>query len=57
MSPEKRVLHAVKSAQDILARYVEPGPRNAEETINALLDVLDDEEVVQAVLELDRAHG
>jgi hypothetical protein len=44
---------AVERAQDILAHYLEPGPRNAEETIAKLLDVLDDEEVVQAVWESD----
>jgi hypothetical protein len=52
MSPEKRVLQAIETAQGILARYVAPGPRNAEETIDALLNVLDDEDVVEAVREL-----
>jgi len=47
MDPDKRVLKAVREAQDILARHVEPGPR----TINKLLDVLDDEAVVQAIEE------
>jgi hypothetical protein len=36
MSPEKRVLQAIETAQNILARYVAPGPRNAEKTIDAL---------------------
>ena len=49
MDPEKRVLQAVQEAQGILARHVEPGPRNCEQTINELLDVLDDEAVVQAL--------
>ena len=49
MGPEKRVADAVVEAQAILARYVEPGPRNCEQTISKLLDVLDDEAVVQAV--------
>jgi hypothetical protein len=59
MTPEKRILLAIESAQDILAHYVAPGPRDAEKTIDALLNVLDDEEVVQAVLDMDpgRAHG
>jgi hypothetical protein len=58
MTPEKRVLLAIESAQDILAQYVAPGKRNAEETMAALLTVLDDDEVVQAVWDLDpkRAH-
>jgi hypothetical protein len=44
MSPEKRILHAIESAQSILAHYVAPWPRDAEKTINALLNVLDDDE-------------
>jgi hypothetical protein len=49
MDPDKRVLQAVQEAQGILARHVEPGPKDCEQTINQLLDVLDDEAVVQAI--------
>ncbi len=49
MDPEQRVAKALEDAQGILARYVEPGPRDCEQTINQLLDVLDDEAVVQAL--------
>ncbi|MDF0515783.1 hypothetical protein P0R31_00830 [Bradyrhizobium yuanmingense] len=48
MDPDKRVLKAVQEAQGILARHVEPGPS---QTINQLLDVLDNEAVVQAIEE------
>lgn len=51
MDPDKRVLKAVQEAQGILARHVEPGPRDCEQTINQLLDVLDDEAVVRAIEE------
>ncbi|WP_035709129.1 hypothetical protein [Bradyrhizobium genomosp. I (2014)] len=49
MNPERRVAKALEDAQGILARHVEPGPRDCEQTINKLLDVLDDEAVVQAL--------
>ncbi|OSI65027.1 hypothetical protein BSZ21_21815 [Bradyrhizobium canariense] len=49
MDPEQRVAKALEDAQGILARHVEPGPRDCEQTINNLLDVLDDEAVVQAL--------
>ncbi|MFK4536351.1 hypothetical protein ABIA00_004534 [Bradyrhizobium ottawaense] len=49
MDPERRVAKALEDAQGILARHVEPGPRDCEQTINKLLDVLDDEAVVQAL--------
>ncbi|MHC2276476.1 hypothetical protein ACVME8_003087 [Bradyrhizobium diazoefficiens] len=53
MSAEKQVLQAVEQAQAILARYVEPGARDCERTINDLLDVLDLDQVVAAVEELE----
>lgn len=49
MDPEQLVAKALEDAQGILARHVEPGPRDCEQTINKLLDVLDDEAVVQAL--------
>ncbi|MBR0925156.1 hypothetical protein JQ561_00920 [Bradyrhizobium diazoefficiens] len=49
MDPERRVAKALEDAQGILARHVEPGPRDCEQTINKLLDVLDYEAVVQAL--------
>lgn len=49
MDPEQRVAKALEDAQGILARHVEPGPRDCEQTINKLLGVLDDEAVVQAL--------
>jgi hypothetical protein len=52
-----RVTRAVKEAQAILARYVEPGPRDCENTINDLLAVLDDERLVQAMEEEDERHS
>lgn len=52
MPPEKRILLAIKSAQNILARHVEPGGPDAKATIDALLTVLDDEEVVEATQDL-----
>ncbi|WP_156526928.1 hypothetical protein [Bradyrhizobium sp.] len=44
-----RVTQAVKEAQAILARYVEPGPPDCQNTMNDLLAVLDDERLVQAM--------
>ena len=55
MRAEERVLQAVEQAQNVLARYVEPGPRDPEQTISALMTILDDRELVKAVWELDPA--
>jgi hypothetical protein len=55
MRADERVLRAVEQAQDVLARYVEPGPRDAEKTVNDLMTILDDIDLVEAVWELDPA--
>jgi hypothetical protein len=55
MRAEERVLRAVELAQDVLAQYVEPGPRDAEKTVNDLMTILDDSDLVEAVWELDPA--
>ena len=52
MKPQKRVTDAVEKAQDILAQYVEPGPRDCDNTINQLMDVLDDTQLIKAVDEV-----
>ena len=52
MQPQKRATDAVEKAQDILAHYIEPGPRDCENTINQLMDVLDDTQLIEAVEEV-----
>jgi hypothetical protein len=52
MKPEKEVLEAVEKAQRILGEYVQPGPRDCEQTINNVMSVLDDNSVNEAVDEL-----
>jgi hypothetical protein len=55
MPPEKLVLDAIEQAQRTLANYVEPGKRSCEATINELLSILDDEQIVEAVAQLKQA--
>ena len=49
MKDQDRINKAVTSAQKVLGEYIEPGPRDCEQTINKLLDVLDDRKVANAV--------
>ena len=49
MKDQDRINQAVTSAQEVLGEYIEPGPRDCEQTINKLLDVLDDQKVAEAV--------
>lgn len=43
---------ALEESREILGRYIEPGDRDAVDTVNHLLEILDDVNVVAA---LDRA--
>ena len=43
------LMEAVRQAQAVLANYIEPGPRNAEKTVSALLAIFDDRQVVRAM--------
>ena len=49
MKDQDRINKAVTSAQKVLGEHIEPGPRDCEQTINKLLDVLDDQKVADAV--------
>jgi len=51
-----RVREAVERARAILASYVEPGSRDRNITINNLLNVLDDQEFIEA-MEREDAQG
>jgi hypothetical protein len=51
MRPQERIRTAVAKAQTIIARYINPGKRDCEETVNALAETLDDEKVVRAMKE------
>ena len=52
MSAQTEVTTAVERAQRILAEHIEPGPRDCDQTINRLLDVLDDGALIEAVDEV-----
>lgn len=63
MDPNQTIKKAVKQAQETLARHIAPGDidpngrpeqRDCRQTINELLDTLDDTDVLQAVNEIDR---
>jgi hypothetical protein len=48
------LLRAVEDARRILGQYVEPGQRDAAQTVQSLLAVLDKNEVVHALDRLKR---
>ena len=50
LSDDEIVMLALTAAQAALAKHLEPGNRDAEETLNSILRILDHEDVVQATL-------
>jgi hypothetical protein len=57
MTDKELLIHAVREAQLILARHIEPGDRDGEQTINKLLSVLNRSELFEAVDRLEGALG
>jgi hypothetical protein len=53
MTDQDTVVRALQRAAGILSNYLAPGPRDAEETINRLLVVLDSQELAAALIRLD----
>jgi DNA-directed RNA polymerase subunit F len=53
MRAGEQVLRAVQQAQHVLGRYIEHGPRDAKQTVEELLAVLDTNELAEAVAELE----
>jgi hypothetical protein len=50
----EKVLSAVQAARLLIGQYIEPGPRDAIDTVDRLVDVLDDREFVAALDRLNR---
>jgi hypothetical protein len=52
MTPVKVVEKAFDNAQLVIAEYIQPGPRDAERTLERLIDILDDPDLYGALVEL-----
>ena len=57
LSDEELTLYAIREAQLILADYVQPGSTDADKTVQQLLEVLDRDDVVEAVDRLEAETG
>jgi hypothetical protein len=51
------IVYVVREAQLVLAQHIEGSPRDAEETITSLLEILDRQDVVAATERLCREYG
>lgn len=50
----ERLITSVQEARRLISQYIEPGPRNAINTIDRLVDVLDDRDFVATLDRLNR---
>ena len=51
------IVYVVREAQLVLSQHIERSPRDAEETITSLLEILDRQDVVSATERLCREYG
>jgi hypothetical protein len=57
ITDDELLVYAMREAQLILAQHIERSPRDAEETISLLLEILDRQDVVAATYRLCRGYG
>jgi hypothetical protein len=57
MTDQEIIIRALHDAREILGAYIEPRPRSCEDTMNALLRVLDQDSVVAALHRLDKRRA
>jgi hypothetical protein len=57
MTDQQLLILTIREAGRIIAEHLEPGARNADETITRLISVLDNEELARAVERLETAMG
>jgi hypothetical protein len=53
MTDQELVLDALHKTSLIIGEYIQPGPRNAQTTLDALILILDDEALSEAVDRLE----
>ena len=52
MPPAEAVDKAFDDAQLVIAKYIRPGPQNAQKTLEQLIEILDNPELYGAIVEL-----
>jgi hypothetical protein len=57
MTDQQLLISAVRAAGRIVAEYLGPEGRNADETISRLIALLDTDDLARAVKRLENGHG
>ena len=57
MTDQQLLISTLRQAGRIIARYLEPGAPDAEETLAKLITVLDRHDLARAIERLEKGHG
>jgi hypothetical protein len=57
MNDQQLLVAALNEAGRIIAEYLEPGPRDADKTIQKLISILDRQDLAAAMTRMDNPHG
>jgi hypothetical protein len=56
MTDQELALDAISKANLLISEYIEPGPRDAQKTLDALIFILQDQALADAVGRLEKAQ-
>lgn len=57
MSDQKLLITALHDAGRVIAEYLQPGPRDADKSIQKLIAILDRQDLAAAMRRLEDGHG
>ncbi len=57
MTDQELLISTLREAGRIIGEYVEPGPRDAEQTLSRLIAVLDSLDLARAIERIENGHG
>jgi len=57
MTDQELLISTLREADQIIGEYIEPGPRDAEQTLSRLIAVLETQDLARAVERLEKGHG
>jgi hypothetical protein len=57
MTDQELLISTLRDAGRIIGENIEPGPRDAEQTLSRLIAVLDSQDLARAIERLEKGHG
>jgi len=57
MTDHELLVSTLREVGPIIGEYIEPGPRDAEQTLSRLIAVLETQDLARAIERLEMGHG